>query len=74
MDKDTKFALLVLGLPILGLIYCGGIITFLRFSPFGREHPIFTGLIVMMVPFGFAASIWIRASAKAYQKHETGRR
>ncbi|GBF79389.1 hypothetical protein [Aphanothece sacrum] len=74
MDKDTKFALLVLGLPILGLIYCAGIIAFLMLFPWGREHPIFTGLGVMIVPFGFAASIWIRASAKAYQKHETGRR
>lgn len=69
MDKDTRFAVLVIGLPIVGLVYCGLIIAFLRSSPFGREHPLFTGLGVMLVPFAIAASIWIRASAKAYQKH-----
>lgn len=68
MDKDTKFALLVIGLPFLGLIYCGIIIAFLVMSSFGRTHPIITGGGFAIVPFALAASIWIRASAKAYQK------
>ncbi|ELR99209.1 hypothetical protein [Gloeocapsa sp. PCC 73106] len=68
MDKDTKFALLVIGLPFLGLVYCGMIIAFLIMSPFGRDHPILTGTGFTVVPFGFAAYIWIRASAKAYRK------
>lgn len=68
MDKDTKFALLVLGLPFLGLLYCGLIIAFLIMSPFGRAHPIVTGGGFAVVPFAIAAFIWIRASAKAYQK------
>ena len=70
MDKDTRFALLVLGLPILGLLYCGGIIVVLRSIPFAREHPLLIGFGVMFFPFTLAATIWIRASAKAYKKNE----
>ncbi|MDJ0730889.1 MAG: hypothetical protein QNJ33_12940 [Crocosphaera sp.] len=70
MDKDTQFALLVIGLPLLGLIYCGLIIAFLMNNPFGREHPLITGFVVMVIPFSTAATIWIKASAKAYQQHE----
>jgi hypothetical protein len=70
MDKDAKFALLVIGLPFAGLIYCGAIIAFLLTSPWGRDHPLITGIGFALVPFAIAASIWIRASAKAYQKIE----
>ena len=68
MDKDTRFALLVIGLPFLGLLYCGMIIAFLIMSPFGRTHPILVGVGAAFVPFAFAAFIWIQASAKAYKK------
>ncbi|MGB5594861.1 MAG: hypothetical protein WBM32_13360 [Crocosphaera sp.] len=70
MDNDTKFALLVIGLPLLGLVYCGLIIAFLMNNPFGREHPLITGFLVLFVPFSTAATIWIKASAKAYKAHE----
>ena len=70
MDQDTQFALLVIGLPFLGLIYGGLIIAFLMNNPFGREHPLITGFMVMVVPFSVAATIWIKASAKAYKDHE----
>ncbi len=70
MDKDTKFALLVIGLPLVGLLYCGLIIAFLMNNSFGRQHPLITGFFVMLVPFSTAATIWIKASAKAYKKHE----
>ena len=70
MDQDTQFALLVIGLPFLGLIYGGLIIAFLMNNPFGREHPLITGFMVMVVPFSVAATIWIKASAKAYKEHE----
>ncbi|MGK7933350.1 MAG: hypothetical protein AB4041_18220 [Microcystaceae cyanobacterium] len=70
MDKDTKFALLVLGLPFVGLLYCGVIIFTLVNFAVAREHPIVTGLGFAIVPFTYAASIWIRASARAYQKNE----
>ncbi|MDJ0600632.1 MAG: hypothetical protein QNJ37_17530 [Crocosphaera sp.] len=70
MDKDNQFALLVIGLPLLGLLYCGLIIAFLMNNPFGREHPLITGFVVMVIPFSTAATIWIKASAKAYKEHE----
>ncbi|HAC63740.1 MAG TPA: hypothetical protein DCF68_09420 [Cyanothece sp. UBA12306] len=69
MDKDTKFILLVLGLPVVGLLYCGGIIALLMNSPFARNHPLIIGFFVMFVPFTTAAFIWIKASAKAYKKN-----
>ena len=68
MDKDTRFALLVLGLPFLGLLYCLGIIWFMMASPVAQNHPVMTGIIFALVPFAIAAYTWIRASAKAYQK------
>ena len=68
MDKDTKFALLVIGLPFVGLVYCGVIIAFMILSPIAQEHPLMTGAGFAIVPFALAASIWIRASAQAYQK------
>ena len=70
MDKDTKFALLVIGLPFAGLVYCGVIIAFLLASPWVRDHPLIAGIGFAIVPFAIAASIWIRASAKAYQKNQ----
>ncbi|EAM51146.1 hypothetical protein WH8501_28675 [Crocosphaera watsonii WH 8501] len=70
MDKDTQFAVLVIGLPLLGLLYCGLIIAFLMNNPFGRGHPLITGFMVMVVPFSVAATIWIKASAKAYKEHD----
>ena len=70
MDKDTQFAVLVIGLPLLGLLYCGLIFAFLMNNPFGRENPLITGFMVMVVPFSVAATIWIKASAKAYKEHD----
>ncbi len=68
MDKDTRFALLVLGLPFLGLIYCLLIIWFMIASPLAQNHPVMTGIGFAMIPFAIAAYIWIKASAKAYSE------
>ena len=68
MDKDTRFALLVLGLPFLGLLYCLGIIGFMMVSPVAQNHPVMTGIGFAIVPFAIAAYIWIKASAKAYSE------
>ena len=69
MDKDTKFSILVIGLPLLGLLYCGCIILLLMNSPFARQNSLITGLGVMIVPLGIAATTWIKASAKAYSQN-----
>jgi hypothetical protein len=68
MDKDTRFGLLVIGLPFLGLIYCAAIIIFMIVSPFAQEHPLITGTGFAFIPFTLAAYIWIKASAQAYAK------
>ncbi|WP_017294147.1 hypothetical protein [Geminocystis herdmanii] len=70
MDKDNRFALLVIGLPFLGLIYCLGIILIFILSPFAQNHAFITGILAAMIPFSIAASIWIRASAKAYDRNK----
>ena len=68
MNSDDKFALLVIGIPLVGLLYCGLGITVMVSSPVVRDHPLISGGIFILIPFLTAASIWIRASAKAYNK------
>lgn len=68
MNANDKFALLVIGLPLLGLIYCGIGVALMVSSLTVREHPVISGTIFILIPFALAASIWIRASAKAYNK------
>jgi hypothetical protein len=67
MNSDLKFILLVIGLPFLGLIYCGLGIAAMATNEVIRNHPIVSGGIFFIVPFSIAATIWIRASAKAYR-------
>ena len=68
MNSDKKFALLVLGIPLAGLIYCGLGITAMTSSMTVRTHPIVSGAIFILLPLTTAAIIWISASAKAYKK------
>ncbi len=68
MDSNDKFALLVIGTPLVGLIYCGIGVMLMISSVTVREHPVISGAIFILIPFSLAASIWIRASAKAYKK------
>ena len=67
MDKDTKFALLVIGLPLCGLVYCGLMVALMATSPAVREHPVMSGICFLLIPFAIGASIWTKASAKAYK-------
>ncbi|MEL6493795.1 MAG: hypothetical protein AAFQ41_01565 [Cyanobacteria bacterium J06623_7] len=65
---DKKFMFLVLGIPLLGLAYCGlGIAAMSSISTI-RTHPVVSGAIFILLPLGFAAFTWISASAKAYKK------
>ena len=68
MTSDKKFALLVLGIPLAGLVYCGLGITAMASSMTVRTHPIVSGAIFILLPLGTAAVTWISASAKAYKK------
>jgi hypothetical protein len=71
MNSDQKFALLVLGLPLLGLIYCGLGILAMTSSITVREHPIIAGAVFISLPFFIAFYIWTTASAKAYKKQKS---
>ncbi len=74
MDKDTKFALLVIAIPLCGLIYCGSAIAVMVYSEYVREHPLTFGTLFLLIPFATGAFIWLRASAKAYQIKGIGNR
>jgi hypothetical protein len=67
MNSDDKFALLVMGIPLVGLVYCGLGIALMVFNSNIREHSLISGTVFILIPFLTAASIWIRASAKAYK-------
>ena len=65
---DKKFMLLVLGIPLLGLAYCGlGIAAMSSISAI-RTHPVVSGATFILLPLGIAAFTWISASARAYKK------
>ena len=68
MDSNDKFALLVIGIPLVGLVYCGIGVILMISSETVREHPAISGSIFILIPFSLAAFIWLRASAKAYKK------
>jgi hypothetical protein len=72
MDKDTKFALLVIGVPILGLIYCGLMVGLLLLSPWAQEHPILIATVFVLAPSIISGSIWLFSSAKAKNKERLG--
>ena len=66
--NDNKFALLVLGLPLAGLVYCGLGIAIMASSSAVREHALLSGAVFILIPFVTAVTIWIQASAKAYRQ------
>lgn len=68
MNPDQKFALLVLGIPLVGLVYCGMGLAIMSSSVTVRTHPVVSGSIFILIPFLTAAYTWISASAKAYKK------
>ena len=68
MDSDSKFIFLVLGIPLVGLVYCGLGVAIMASSNNVREHPVISGTIFILIPLSIAAYTWISASAKAYKK------
>jgi hypothetical protein len=68
MNSDTKFVLLVMGLPIAGLIYCGIGIAVIANSEIIRQHALISGALFLLIPLTIGATIWLKASAKAYKK------
>lgn len=72
MDKDTKFAVLVLGVPFLGLLYCGLILGIMLYSAWAREHPVIIATLFVIAPSLISGSIWLFSSAKARKKENIG--
>ncbi|AIE75962.1 hypothetical protein KQ311_15090 [Synechocystis sp. CS-94] len=72
MDKDTKFALLVMGVPLLGVLYCAFILAVMLSSETARQHPIITGTIFVLAPSLISGTIWLRASFKARKEENLG--
>jgi hypothetical protein len=72
MNKDTKFMLLVIGVPILGLIYCAFMIVFIFLSPWAQAHPIITAAIFVLAPSLISGSIWLLSSVKSRDKQRLG--
>jgi hypothetical protein len=64
MDKNTQFALLVIGIPLL---YFGVMVLFMVFCPLAEDHPLIAGVGFQLIPLTIGATIWISASAKAYR-------
>ncbi|MFM7579168.1 MAG: hypothetical protein ACKO5Q_19825 [Microcystaceae cyanobacterium] len=72
MDKDTKFALLVVGVPLLGVGYCAFILAVMLLSPDARSHPIITATIFVLAPSIMSGSIWLWSSFRAKNKARLG--
>jgi uncharacterized membrane protein len=72
MDKDTKFGLLVMGVPLLGLLYVAFVIAVMLFSPFAQEHPISMAAVFVIAPSLISGSIWLIGSAKSPNKKRLG--
>jgi hypothetical protein len=72
MDKDSKFALLVIGLPFVGLLYCGIIIMSMILVPEVREHPVIAATIFAVGPSLISGSIWLFSSFKSRNKERLG--
>lgn len=68
MKSEDKFAFLIIGIPLAGLLYSGLGITLMVNSPAVRHYPLISGGIFVSIPFLTAVFIWTRASAKAYKK------
>lgn len=72
MDKDTKFALLVMGVPLLGFLYCGFILAVMFTSETARQHPILSGTVFVLAPSLISGSIWLWSSFKAKNEENIG--
>ena len=50
MNSERKFILLVLGIPLVGLLYCGLGIAIMASSSNVREHPLTSGAVFILLP------------------------
>lgn len=67
MDDNDKMAVLIIGIPVAGLIYCGIGIATMMSSPWLRDHALLAGGTFTLVPFISFATLWTRSSARFYR-------
>ncbi|MGL5033878.1 MAG: hypothetical protein ACRC6M_08770 [Microcystaceae cyanobacterium] len=72
MDKDTKFALLVVGIPLAGVAYCAFMLAVMFLSPDAQHHPIITATFFVLAPSLISGSLWLSSSFKAKNKSRLG--
>ena len=67
MDENDKMAALIIGIPVVGLIYCGLGIGMMMSSPWLRAHALLAGGVFTLIPFVTFAATWTRSSARFYR-------
>jgi hypothetical protein len=72
MDKDTRFAALVIGIPFLGVAYCGLIFAIMLSSEWARQHPIILATVFVLAPSLVSGSIWLYRSFGARNTERLG--
>lgn len=72
MDKDTKFALLAIGVPFVGLLYCAIILAVIFMVPAAQNHPIITATIFVLAPSLISGSLWLWSSYKSRKNENLG--
>jgi hypothetical protein len=72
MDKGTKFALLVVGVPLLGAAYCALMLGVMFAFADARQHPIITATVFVLAPSLVSGSIWLFSSFRAKNKKRLG--
>jgi hypothetical protein len=72
MDKDTRFAILVIGIPFLGVAYCALIFGIMFASAPAREHPIVMATVFVLAPSLVSGSIWLLRSFGARKTERLG--
>ncbi len=72
MDKDTRFAALVIGIPFLGVAYCALIFGIMLSFPWAREHPVIMATVFVLAPSLVSGSIWLYRSFAARKTERLG--
>jgi hypothetical protein len=72
MDKETQFAIFVIGIPFLGLAYCALIFGVMISSVWAREHPVIMATVFVLAPSLVSGSIWLLGSFKARKNEKLG--
>ncbi|MBR8831097.1 MAG: hypothetical protein N5P05_003804 [Chroococcopsis gigantea SAG 12.99] len=72
MDKDTKFGIFVIAVPLLGLLYCALVFAVLINFEWARQHPVITAAFFVLTPSLISGSIWLFGSARAKNKERLG--